>query len=336
MLKLSRRTLGLAAGALVVGPRLASAAENVSVRLKWLPQAQFAGFYVAKAKGFYDAASLDVTINPGGPNLNSEALVSAGSDTFGVGGGADSIMAARTKNLPIVALALPFQLSPNTLVARKTSGIKGPKDFRGKKVATFFTGAQYTLYAMLAKVGVPQSEVTIVPLGTTVSPFVDGEVDVIMTVSYNTLVTLKSRVKEEDLVLMRPDDFGVASPADPIITSEKVVAEKPQVVQSFLGATLRGWKYAFANKKEAIDIVMAAGGSANLVRTHQEAMLAEIERLMLGAGGKDMGLGVMDKTRIATQQAALVEFKALPAPIDIDKAFVTRFWDAVPAADKKV
>ena len=177
---------------------------------------------------------------------------------------------------------------------------------------------------------------TIVPLGTTVSPFVDSEVDVIMTVSYNTLVTLKSRVKEEDLVLMRPDDFGVASPADPIITSEKVIAEKPQVVQSFLGATLKGWKYAFANKKEAIDIVMAAGASANLVRTHQEAMLAEIERLMLGGGGKEKGLGVMDKAGLATQQAALVEFKALPAPIDIDKAFVTRFWDAVPAADKQV
>jgi NitT/TauT family transport system substrate-binding protein len=151
MLKLSRRnslrTLGLGAGVLAFAPRLASAAEKVSVRLKWLPQCQFAGFYVAKAKGYYDAAGLDMTINPGGPNINSEALVSAGSDTFGVGGGADSIMVARTKNLPIVALALPFQLSPNTLVARKTSKITGPKDFRGKKVATFFTGAQHAFDA---------------------------------------------------------------------------------------------------------------------------------------------------------------------------------------------
>jgi NitT/TauT family transport system substrate-binding protein len=122
--------LGLAAGAFVVAPRLASAAEQVSVRLKWLPQAQFAGFYVAKAKGFYDAAGLDLTINPGGPNLNSEALVSAGSDTFGVGGGADSIMAARTKNLPIVALALPFQLAQHAGGAQDVESRVG--DFRGK------------------------------------------------------------------------------------------------------------------------------------------------------------------------------------------------------------
>jgi NitT/TauT family transport system substrate-binding protein len=65
-------------------------------------------------------------------------------------------------------------------------------------------------------------------------------------------------------------------------------------------------------------------------------MLDEIERLMLGAGAREQGLGLMDKSRIATQQAVLVEFKAIPAPVDIDKAFVSRFWDAVPDADKKV
>ena len=340
MHKLSRRSslraLGLGAGALLAVPRMASAAEKVSVRLKWLPQAQFAGFYVAKAKNFYADSGLDVTINPGGPNINSESLVSAGSDTFGVGGGTDSILFGRVKNLPIAAISMAFQLSPNILVARKSSGIVSPKDFRGKKVGTFFTGGQYTLYALLAKAGIAQSEVTIVPQGTTVTPFVDGELDVITTVSYNTLITLKNRMKEEELALIVPDNFGVVSQYDPIITSEKVIAEKPQVVQSFLGSTLKGWKYAFANKKEAIDIVMAAGASGSLNRPHQEAMLDEVEKLMLGAGGREKGLGLMDKSRIASQQAVLVEFKAIPGPVDLDKAFVSRFWDAVPDTDKKV
>ena len=332
----SLRALGLGAGALLAAPRIASAAEKVSIRLKWLTQAQFAGYYVAKAKGFYADNGLDVTINPGGPNINSEALVSAGSDTFGVGGGTDSILFGRAKNLPIVAIALCFQLSTNILVARKSSGIVSAKDFRGKKVGTFFTGSQYTLYSLLAKAGVPQSDVTIVPEGTTVTPFVDGELDVITTVIYNTLITLKSRMKGEELTLIVPDDFGVSSQQDPIITSEKVIAEKPHVVQPFLNASLKGWKYAFANKKEAIDIVMTAGASGNLNRQHQEAMLDEVEKLMLGAGGKEKGLGLMNKTRIAAQQAVLVEFKAIPGPVDLDKAFVSRFWDAVPDADKKV
>jgi NitT/TauT family transport system substrate-binding protein len=338
MKKLSRRgSLGLMAGAMIGAPAIVSAAgEKVTCRLKWLPQAQFAGYYVAKAKGFYDAAGLDLTVVPGGPNLNSEALVSAGNDTFGVGGGTDSILSARVKNIPIVALALSFQLSANILVARKSSGITGPKDFRGKKVGTFFTGAQYTLYSLLAQAGVAQSEVTIVPIGASVSPFVDGEIDVITTVSYNTLITLKSRIKEEDLTIIRPEQFGVWSQNDPMVTSEKVIAEKPQAVQGFVGASLKGWKYAFANKKEAIDIVLAAAPAANLVRSHQEAMLVEVERLMTGGSAKEMGIGVMDKARIADQQKALLEFKALPSAVDLDKAFVSRFWDAVPAADKKV
>lgn len=336
MLKLTRRTLGLAAGAIVAAPHIARAAEKATFRLKWLPQAQFAGYYVAKAKGFYDAAGVDLTINPGGPNLSSEALVAAGNDTFGVGSGTDSILTARSKGLPLVALALKFQLSANIWVARKSSGITSPKDFRGKKIGTFFTGAQYALYSLLAKAGIPQSEVTIVQLGASVAPFVDGELDVITTVSYNTLITLKSRVKEEDLVYMTAEQFGMIRQDDPIITSEKVIAEKPQLVQAVLGASLKGWKYAFANKKEAIDIVMAAASSANLVRSHQEAMLAEIERLMLGGAGKDKGLGYMDKAAIAKQQDVLLEFKALPAAVDIDKGFVTRFWDAVPDSDKKV
>lgn len=336
--KLSRRgSLGLMTAAVIGAPAIGfAAAEKVTCRLKWLPQAQFAGYYVAKAKGFYEGAGLDLTIVPGGPNLNSEALVSAGNDTFGVGGGTDSILSARVKNIPIVALALSFQLSANILVARKSSGIKGPKDFRGKKVGTFFTGAQYTLYSLLAQAGVPQSDVTIVPIGASVSPFVDGEIDVITTVSYNTLITLKSRIKEEDLTIIRPEAFGVWSQNDPMVTSEKVITEKPQAVQAFVGASLKGWKYAFGNKKEAIDIVFAAAPTANLVRSHQEAMLAEIERLMTGGPAKEKGIGVMDKVRIAEQQKALLEFKALPSEVDLDKAFVSRFWDAVPDSDKKV
>src|SRR6185436_10229497 len=133
MVKLTRRMAGLGIGAALAAPAIVTAQrkEKATFRLKWLPQAQFAGYYVAKAKGFYDAAGVDLTINPGGPNLSSEALVAAGNDTLGVGSGTDSILTARSKNLPLVALALKFQLSANIWVARKSSGITGPNDFKG-------------------------------------------------------------------------------------------------------------------------------------------------------------------------------------------------------------
>ena len=87
-------------------PAAAQTLAKASLRLKWLPQAQFAGFYVALAKGYYKAEGIDLTINPGGPNLLTENLVATGADTFGLSGGTDSVFAARDKNLPIVCIEI--------------------------------------------------------------------------------------------------------------------------------------------------------------------------------------------------------------------------------------
>ena len=153
----------------------ASAAEKVSVRLKWLAQAQFAGFYVAKAKGFYEEGGLDLTINPGGPNLNVETLVASGNDTFGLAGGTETVLFAREKGLPLVCIGVTVQTTPFTYVTYKDSGITKVKDFAGKKVATWFTGTQYTLYSMLASAGVKQSDLTIVPQSGSLAPFVEKD-----------------------------------------------------------------------------------------------------------------------------------------------------------------
>src|ERR1700683_1662570 len=148
--------LPCAAAALMLsfGALAAHAAEKVSVRLKWIPQAQFAGFYVAKAKGFYSDAGLDMTINPGGPNINVETLVASGADTFGLASGTEGSLYAREKGLPLVTIAMSQQMTPFAFVTYDDSGIKSVKDFKGKKVAVWFTGPQYTLYSLLAHEGV--------------------------------------------------------------------------------------------------------------------------------------------------------------------------------------
>jgi len=331
----SLRTVILGAAASMAAPGIARAAEKVSVRLKWLPQAQFAGYYVARAKGFYEAAGLDVTINPGGPNLNSEALVAAGSDTFGVGGGSDSIMFARAKNLPLVSLAMMFQGSATVFVARKSSGIAGPKDFKGKKVGTWFTGAQYLTFAMMAKAGLSQSDATIVPQPATNTPFINGDLDVLTTVNYNTLISLERTIPAAELNHIYPETYGLSTFKDPLITSEKVIADKPEMVQKFMNASMKGWRYAVMNKPETVDLMLKAGGPT-LERKHQELMLDEIAKLVLAGAAKTKGVGYTDLAAIAKEQAILLDLKALTEKVDLDKAFNTRFWDAVPKADKEV
>lgn len=318
--------------ALLVGMP-ASAAEKVSVRLKWLAQAQFAGFYVAKAKGFYDQAGLDLTINPGGPNLNVETLVASGNDTFGLAGGTETVLLAREKGLPLVCIGVTVQNTPFTYVTYKDSGITKVKDFAGKKVATWFTGTQYTLYSMLASAGVKQSDLTIVPQSGSMAPFVEKQFDVAAATYYNELNTLKEQGLGDKLTLIKPDDYGVVVQQDTVLVSEKYRNEKPQQVQAFMNATIKGWKYALQNKKEAIDIVMAAAPSLN--RAHQEAMLDEFEKLVKAGKGTTDGILAIDLPTVEKMQTQLVGYKALKAPADLSKAYDASFWNQVPAGDKK-
>ncbi|MBN8749228.1 Riboflavin-binding protein RibY [Xylophilus ampelinus] len=311
----------------------ASAAEKVSLRLKWLAQAQFAGFYVAKAKGFYDQAGLDLTINPGGPNLNVETLVAAGNDTFGLAGGTETVLLAREKGLPLVCIGVTVQTTPFTYVTYKDSGITKVKDFAGKKVATWFTGTQYTLYSMLASAGLKQSDLTIVPQSGSMAPFVEKQFDVAAATYYNELNTLKEQGLGDKLTLIKPDDYGVVVQQDTVLVSEKYRNEKPQQVQAFLTATIKGWKYALQNKKEAIDIVMAAAPTLN--RAHQEAMLDEFEKLVKAGKGSTDGILAIDLPTVEKMQAQLVGYKALKAPADLSKAYDPSFWAQVPVADKK-
>src|SRR6202140_5694408 len=126
-------SLILSASLLALASIPADAGESVTVRLKWLNQAQFAGYYVAKDKGYYEAAGLDVSIQPGGSDFPAIQMVAGGNEQFGVTG-ADQILIARSKGVPVVALAVIYRESPFVLVALKKSGVKTPADFAGKTV----------------------------------------------------------------------------------------------------------------------------------------------------------------------------------------------------------
>ncbi|MBS1165059.1 MAG: putative thiamine biosynthesis protein [Proteobacteria bacterium] len=330
------RTLTGAAVALAFGlaaSSAASAAEKVSIRLKWVAQAQFAGIYVAKAKGFYADAGLDATINPGGPNINVETLVASGADTFGIASGTEGMLYSREKGLPLVCVGMSQQMTPFAFVTYDSSGIKSVKDFKGKKVAVWFTGVQYTLYSVMAHEGLSQKDAQIIAQPFSMQPFIDKQYDVATVTLYNELNTLKEQ-GINNIRLFMPDDSGVTTQQDALVTSEKMIKEKPEQVQAFVTATLKGWKYAFEHKSEAVDIVMAAG--AGLERKHQELMLDEIQRVMTAKLGGSEGLGAIDMKAVSDVQDSLVKFEALKKPVDLKAAFDSSFWAKVPAADKKL
>lgn len=306
-----------------------AAMEKVSVRLKWLAQAQFAGFYVAKEKGFYQQKGLDVTINPGGPNINVETLVASGADTFGLAGGMESVLAAREKGLPIVALAMSQQRTPFVFVTYADSGINSFKDFKGKKVSVWFTGVQYPLLAALGAAGLKKEDINLMPQSVSLNPFIDKQVDVATVTLYNEYNTLKEK-GVTNLKLISPDDVGVTTQQDALITSKALVEKDPAKVQAFMDATLEGWKYAFTHRAETIDILMKI--NSGLDRNHQVAMLDSISTLMYPQGSP--GLGYVDMPKAEKMMKLLVQYGALKRPVDVNQTFDLSFWQKVPLADK--
>src|SRR5262245_10608327 len=122
--------------------------DKVTLQLKWVPQAQFAGYYVARELGYYKDQCLDVTIRPGGLDIEPEEVVGKGAAQFGIGW-QPGMLAARDRGIAVKAIAQVFEYSGMRLISWKTSNISGPEDLKGKTVAVWFAGNEFELLATL-------------------------------------------------------------------------------------------------------------------------------------------------------------------------------------------
>ena len=210
----------------------ASAADNkVTVQLKWVAQAQFAGYFVAKDKGLYQAAGLDVTVKPGGPDIAPEQVIAAG--------GADVIvdwmpaaLAARDKGEPLVNIAQIFQKSGLELTCRKDSGVKTPADFKGKTLGVWFYGNEYPFMAWMNKLGYkPDVDVTVLKQGFNVDPILQKQAACISTMTYNEYnqILESGQLKASDLIVFKYQNEGVAVLEDGLYTLEKNLKDKAMV-----------------------------------------------------------------------------------------------------------
>jgi NitT/TauT family transport system substrate-binding protein len=312
-----------------------SAAEltPASLRLKWLPQAQFIGYYVAKDKGYYADEGIALTINPGGPNIVAENMVGSGTDTFGHGGGMASLLQAREKGLPIVGIGMLFQETPYRLVALEKAGIKDFADLKGKTISTWFTGPQFMVQAMLKANGVDPREVTIEAQANSMVPFIEGRVDVATVTVYNELLVLKRRHVTPS-VIFNPADMGVNLGNEALIVSESTAQKNPKLVEGFLRASLKGWVYAMTHKEEAVDILLKEAPTLN--RSEQLELLDALPPLMTYGDAATRGIGYIDRKNLEFAQKFLLDNGAMKKAVDLDRSIDTAFWDRVSADDKVV
>src|SRR5208282_2309418 len=280
---------------LACGVSLASgayAADKVTIQLKWVTQAQFAGYYVAKAKGIYKDADLDVTINAGGPDVAPPQVIA--------GGGADvvidwmpSALASREKGVPLVNISQTFKKSGLELTCRKDTGIKTPADFKGKTIGVWFGGNEYPFLAWMAKLGLKTDGspggIKVIKQGFNVDPLLQKQADCISTMTYNEYwQVIDAGYKPDQLVVFKYSDEGVATLEDGLYAMESKLKDPAFVAKmaKFVGASEKGWDWARKNDKEAAKIVIAADTTGAQTEHHQTQMLGEINKLTQGSDGR--------------------------------------------------
>ncbi len=227
--------------------------RQVSMRLQWFAQYQFAGYIVAKEKGYYSEAGLDVTLNPGGPDLVPLPLVATGRDTFG-STGADTILTAREQDIDVVALATWFQASPVAFMVHSDSDIHTPQDFPGHTVGMFYGDNVETEYrALLAATRVDRAGITEIPGDYSLAPFLERRADVWPVYATDQPNIARREGAEVRLILAR--DYGVQLMGDVLFTTAEFARNNPNTVRAFVQATLRGWQEAIAHPEETVALV---------------------------------------------------------------------------------
>jgi NitT/TauT family transport system substrate-binding protein len=280
-------TLGLVMAGLA---GTAAAQEKVTVQLKWLPQAQFAGYYMAAAKGFYKEAGLDVTIKPGGPDIAPAQVLAANGADLTVDW-MPSALAAREAGVPMVNVAQIFNRSGMMLTCKKSSGVSTKADFKGKTLGVWFGGNEYPFLSWMGTLGLKTSgatpDVKVLKQGFNVDPLLQNQAACVSTMIYNEYwQIIDAGVKPADLVTFAYEDQGVATLEDGLYALAPKLKDPAFVARmgKFVKATVKGWEYAIKNPDEAVKAVLAADASGGSSAAVQKRQLENVAKLITNTG----------------------------------------------------
>lgn len=271
-----------------------------SLQLQWFVQAQFAGYYAAKDKGFYEDQCLDVTILEGGVDIVPQTVLAQGGADYAISW-VPKALASREQGALITNVAQVFQRSGTLQVSFADKGITTAADFKGKKIGNWGFGNEYEVFAAITKAGLdPAADVELVGQQFDMQALLNGEIDAAEAMTYNEYAQVLEAVNPDTGALYQPEDFnvvnyndeGVAMYQDAIWASQERLADPAyeDMTQRFVTASLEGWIYCRDNAQECADIITANG--SKLGASHQLWMMNEVNKLIWPSPA---GVGVVDK-----------------------------------------
>ena len=288
-------------------PATAQELRKVTLSFHWKAQAQWAGFYMAREKGFYRQNGLDVTLVPrrgrSDPlDLLMDKRIDFATHTLAAG------LGFRSMSQPIVLVAQIFNRSSLMVVARRSEGINSVTDLSGKAVAFWDGYFRFSFRSFFNNQGVVHLHE--LPMGVTVTQFTNRQVAAVSAMDYNeyNLILNSPNVDRDDLIVFRLRDMGMDFPEDALYTTEAIAVAEPEICRALVSASLEGWKYARDNREETLSVIMReAGGSQNepVTKEHQKWMLDSCLDSIFIPEGSGRRPGVLSRVDFAALYAFL-------------------------------
>jgi NitT/TauT family transport system substrate-binding protein len=293
--------------------------DKVTLQLKWVTQSQFAGYYAAKALGYYKDFGLDVNLKIGGPSITPEQVVASGQAQIGVDW-LPSLLATRDTGTDLVNIAQMFARSGMTEIAKKTSGITSIAGMRDKTVGVWCCGNQFELFAALTKFGMdPQKNkgVKIFNQPFDMNAFLQGKIQAAAAMTYNELAqVLESKNPAtgklytlSDLNVFKLQNAGTGMLEDGLFTTSSWLGGNRDVAMRFIAASDRGWIYCRDHVAQCTNIVLQNGPT--LGKTHQTWQMNEINKLIWPNSD---GIGIMNPAAFKQTAAIALKYKVIKKP----------------------
>ncbi len=308
----------------------------VTLQSKWVPQAQFAGYYAAVDQGFYEDEGLDVTIRAGGPDIVPEQVVLGGQAEFGIDW-LDNLLATRDQGQDIVNIAQVFARSGMTEITWADSGLDEITKLEGKKVGVWLGGNEHKLFAALTKNGLdPQEDVDVVAQPFDMNLFLSREVDAAAAMTYNELAQVLEVENPDtgelytldELNVFRMSELGTGALEDGVFVRGDWIQDpaNQDTATRFLKASFRGWIYCRDNPDDCVDIVLDNGPT--LGQGHQAWQMNEINDLIWP---NTDGIGVMNAADFANTVQIALDYGIIKKRIAPEIAYTTEFAEAALA-----
>jgi NitT/TauT family transport system substrate-binding protein len=305
-------------------------ADDVSLQLKWVAQAQFAGYYAALDQGYYKAENLNLTIKPGGPDIVPEQVVASGQAEFGLDWLA-SLLATREQGTPLVNIAQVYSFAGMRQLSWKETNITTPAELKGKKVAVWFGGNEYNLLATLAKYNLNKdADLTLVQQPFDMNLLLNKEVDSAAAMTYNELYQVLSAGHTiDELNIIDYNKEETAMPEDGIFASEEWLNADPKnkdIAARFLRASFKGWEYCRDNAAACVDIMLKNDASGVMTREAQQWQMDEVNKLVWGDPiNKQTKIGYMEPELFKRGAETALKFGVIKQAAD-ESAYTHEIW----------